>query len=106
MIERTRAGGMVVGVDGDPPLQMQLVSNLADVVAGDVVVASGADGVYPKGFAIGKVEKSERGTGLYRQHHRCVRPWTSRARGSADRPGARTRRRSRPEPAAPAEREK
>lgn len=67
MIERTRTGGMVVGVDGDPALQMQLVSNLADVVAGDVVVASGADGVYPKGFPIGKVEKSERGTGLYRQ---------------------------------------
>ena len=28
---------------------------------GDVVVASGVDGIYPKGFAIGTVEKSERG---------------------------------------------
>ena len=34
---------------------------------GDVVVASGSDGVYPKGFPIGKVEKSDRGSGLYRQ---------------------------------------
>ena len=29
--ERTRAGGVVVGVEGDPPLGMELVSNLADV---------------------------------------------------------------------------
>jgi rod shape-determining protein MreC len=67
LVERSRAGGIVVGVDLDPPLQLQLVSNLADVVVGDVVVTSGSDGVYPKGFPIGKVEKSERGPGLYRQ---------------------------------------
>jgi rod shape-determining protein MreC len=66
LIERSRAGGMVAGVDDNPPLQLQLVSNLADVIVGDTVVASGADGVYPRGFAIGKVEKSERGHGLYR----------------------------------------
>jgi len=66
VIERSRAGGMVAGVDEDPPLQLQLVSNLADVVVGDAVVSSGTDGVYPRGFAIGTVEKSERGHGLYR----------------------------------------
>jgi rod shape-determining protein MreC len=66
LIERSRSGGMAVGVDDDPPLQMQLVSNLADVAVGDTVVTSGADGVYPRGFTIGKVEKSERGHGLYR----------------------------------------
>jgi rod shape-determining protein MreC len=66
LIERSRAGGMVAGVDDDPPLQLQLVSNLADVIVGDTVVTSGTDGVYPAGFAIGKVEKSERGHGLYR----------------------------------------
>ena len=65
LIERTRAGGMVVGVEANPPLQMDLVSSLADVQAGDVVVASGVDGIYPKGYAIGKVEKAERGAGLY-----------------------------------------
>ena len=26
LVERTRAGGMAVGVDSDPPLQLQLVS--------------------------------------------------------------------------------
>ena len=64
--ERTRAGGLVVGVDRDLPLSMDLVSNLADVKAGDLVVASGVDGIYPKGFTIGRVESSERGPGLYR----------------------------------------
>jgi rod shape-determining protein MreC len=64
--ERTRAGGMVVGSDRDPPLGMELVSNLADVTVGDTIVASGVDGIYPKGFAIGTVQSSERGPGLYR----------------------------------------
>ncbi len=64
--ERTHAGGMVVGADKDPPLIMDLVSNLADVKPGDTVVASGVDGIYPKGFIIGRVETSERGPGLYR----------------------------------------
>jgi rod shape-determining protein MreC len=66
LIERTREGGMVVGVDKDPPLSMDLVSNLADVKSGDTVIASGVDGIYPKGFTIGRVESSERGSGLYR----------------------------------------
>ena len=64
--ERARAGGMVVGVEKDPPLAMELVSNLADVKEGDIVVASGVDGIYPKGFRVGVVEKSERGAQLYR----------------------------------------
>jgi rod shape-determining protein MreC len=66
LTERTRAGGMVVGTDAEPALRMDLVSNLADVKEGDTVVASGVDGIYPKGFVIGKVERSERGSGLYR----------------------------------------
>ena len=70
--ERTRAGGIVVGREEDPPLRMDLVSNLADVQVGDLVVTSGVDGIYPKGFAIGKVESSERGPGLYRNI--AVRP--------------------------------
>ena len=64
--ERTRVGGMVVGARGDPPLRMDLVSNLDDVQPGDAVVTSGADGIYPKGFIIGRVESSERGSQLYR----------------------------------------
>jgi rod shape-determining protein MreC len=65
--ERTRAGGMVVGQDepGKPALRMELVSNLADLKVGDVVVTSGVDGIYPKGFAIGHVESVKPGNGLY-----------------------------------------
>jgi rod shape-determining protein MreC len=65
--ERSRAGGMVVGrsdADG-APLRMELVSNLADLKVDDLIVTSGVDGIYPKGFAIGRVETVERGTGLY-----------------------------------------
>jgi rod shape-determining protein MreC len=65
--ERSRAGGMVVGrsdADG-APLRMELVSNLADLRVGDLIVTSGVDGIYPKGFAIGRVESVDRGTGLY-----------------------------------------
>ena len=66
LTERTRAGGMVVGAEANPPLRMELVSNLADVKPGDRVVASGVDGIFPKGYLIGSVERAERGTGLYR----------------------------------------
>jgi rod shape-determining protein MreC len=66
LTERTRAGGMVVGAEANPPLKMDLVSNLADVKVGDSVVASGIDGIYPKGYLIGRVERSDQGGGLYR----------------------------------------
>jgi rod shape-determining protein MreC len=65
LTERTRAGGMVVGAERQPPLAMELVSNLQDVKAGDLIVTSGIDGIYPKGFAIGWVENVERTKGLY-----------------------------------------
>jgi rod shape-determining protein MreC len=65
MTERARAGGMILGSDDDPPLKMDLVPNLADVKEGDQVVSSGVDGIYPKGFMIGKIEKVERKGGLY-----------------------------------------
>ena len=65
--ERTRAGGVVVGQD-EPwksPLRMDLVSNLADLKVDDTIVTSGAEGIYPKGFAIGRVASVEKGKGLY-----------------------------------------
>lgn len=65
IVERSRAGGMIAGVEVDPPLKMEFVSNLADVKPGDLVVTSGVDGIYPKGYAIGQVETVERSTGLY-----------------------------------------
>jgi rod shape-determining protein MreC len=66
LIERSRAGGVATGDDGIG-LRMDYVSNLADVQAGDLVVTSGLDGIYPRGFIIGEVTASERGPGLYRR---------------------------------------
>ncbi len=66
MIERSRAGGVVIGTAGDPPLLMEYVSNLSDVQIGDIVVTAGNDGIYPKGFPIGRVATAERGVGLYK----------------------------------------
>jgi rod shape-determining protein MreC len=66
IVERSKAGGVVVGQEGDPPLRMDFVSNLADVKVGDRVVSSGLDGIYPRGFAIGVVEKVSNGAKLYK----------------------------------------
>ena len=57
---------MVVG-GGDERLLMDYVSEVSDVVAGDVVVTSGIDGIYPKGFVIGRVETVEKSGGAYRR---------------------------------------
>jgi rod shape-determining protein MreC len=65
MLERTRAGGVVIGGAGDPPLLLEYVSNLAEVLEGDRVVTSGIDGIYPKGFPIGQVESAELGPTLH-----------------------------------------
>jgi rod shape-determining protein MreC len=46
---------------------MEYVSEVADVAQGDVVVTSGIDGIYPKGFIIGRIETVERSGGAYRR---------------------------------------
>ena len=48
-------------------LRMEYVSEVADVVVGDVVVTSGIDGIYPKGFVIGRVESVEKSGGAYKR---------------------------------------
>ena len=64
LIERTRAQGVVVGT-GTDELRMDYVSGSADVKAGDAVVTSGIDGIYPKGFVIGQIQSVRRGAGQY-----------------------------------------
>ena len=66
IIERTRAQGVVVG-GGDDRLRLEYVSEVFDVVAGDIVVTSGIDGIYPKGFIIGSIESVERVGGSYKR---------------------------------------
>jgi rod shape-determining protein MreC len=65
LVERSRAQGVVLG-SGEDLLRMEYVSGTADVKQGDTVVASGIDGIYPKGFVIGKVEKVDGGAGIYK----------------------------------------
>jgi rod shape-determining protein MreC len=71
IVERSRAQGIVVGVGADE-LRMDYVPGTADVKTGDLVVTSGIDGIYPKGFVIGTVDAVERGPGTY--HEIRVRP--------------------------------
>ena len=61
MLERSRAQGVVEGTGGD--LRLNYVSGTADVRSGDVVITSGIDGVYPKGFVVGQIESVERSAG-------------------------------------------
>jgi rod shape-determining protein MreC len=63
MIERTRLQGLVIGQGST--LQMEYVPSTSDVKPGDVVVTSGIDKIYPKGFVIGTIETVERSSGTY-----------------------------------------
>jgi rod shape-determining protein MreC len=63
LVERSRAQGVIEGTGAD--LRLNYVSATADVIVGDVVVTSGIDGLYPKGFVIGQIESVERRGGAY-----------------------------------------
>ncbi len=66
LVERTRAQGVAMG-RGEETLQLDYVLGTSDVKVGDVVVTSGIDGIYPKGFVIGRIDYVERTGGAYRQ---------------------------------------
>jgi rod shape-determining protein MreC len=62
--QRTRTPGVVTG-RGERWLEMSWLPGLSDVKEGDRVVTSGLDGIYPKGFGIGRVirvDQSAEGT--------------------------------------------
>jgi|CXWL01.1.fsa_nt_gi rod shape-determining protein MreC len=63
--ERSRAQGIIVGM-GTDELTLTYVSGTADVAAGDTLVTSGIDGLYPKGFVVGQIESVQRGAGEYK----------------------------------------
>jgi rod shape-determining protein MreC len=66
LIERSRAQGVVIGA-GEDRLTLEYVSEVADVTAGDIVVTSGIDGIYPKGYVIGRVESVDKSGGAYKK---------------------------------------
>lgn len=66
LIERTRAQGVAMGT-GEESLQLEYVLGTSDVKVGDAVVTSGIDGIYPKGFVIGRIDYVERAGGAFRE---------------------------------------
>src|SRR3990172_1870111 len=65
-----RGGRGVVAGSGEQAsptgLTLNYVSNLEDVVEGDLIVTSGMDGIYPKGIAIGRVGTVRNGPRLFK----------------------------------------
>jgi rod shape-determining protein MreC len=66
MLERSNVGGVAIGGQGDPPLNVEYVPNTADVQVGDRVLTSGQDGIYHAGFVVGRIEQIEKGGETYR----------------------------------------
>jgi rod shape-determining protein MreC len=68
ILERSRAPGVVSGDASGKSgsLTMKYVSTLADVAAGDRVVTSGLDRIYPKGLVLGRVESVSPPVGLFK----------------------------------------
>lgn len=66
LVERSRAQGVLVGT-GSGELRFEYVSETADLKEGDVVVTSGIDGIYPKGFLIGSVVHIEKAGTSYKE---------------------------------------
>lgn len=62
LVERSRAQAVAVGLGSDR-LRLDFVAGSADIIAGDRVLTSGMDGIYPKGLVVGHVESVARGGG-------------------------------------------
>ena len=66
IIERSRAQGVAMGA-GDGRLRLDYMSEAFDVAVGDEVVTSGIDNIYPKGFAVGKIDSIEKSGTAYKR---------------------------------------
>lgn len=69
ILARTRIRGMVTGSgeqSSPTGLVMNYVSNLEDVVEGDLIVTSGMDGIYYKGISVGRVASVRNGPRLFK----------------------------------------
>ena len=67
MIQRTRVRGILQGKGGNR-CSLEFVPKSGDVQVGDLVLASGLAGVYPKGLVFGKVsETNKKNPGLFQE---------------------------------------
>jgi rod shape-determining protein MreC len=65
LVQRSRARGIIKGASADQ-CRFEFVLRKHDVQIGDTVIASGLDGVYPKGLRIGRVsDLSERKSDIF-----------------------------------------
>jgi rod shape-determining protein MreC len=72
VVEGSRDGGVVQGQvgladQGTTQLLMKYVAAQAAVKAGDVVVTSGLDGIYPRGLVVGRVSSVAAPSGLFKE---------------------------------------
>jgi rod shape-determining protein MreC len=61
MVQRTRVRGVLQGKGGNR-CSLDYVPKSADVQVGDLVLASGLGGIYPKGMVFGKVDEANKKT--------------------------------------------
>lgn len=59
VLEKSGQGGFLAGGFGDGLYRLELVSGLIPVSVGEKVVTSGQDGLYPRGYDLGSVERIE-----------------------------------------------
>ncbi len=65
LVQRSRARGIIKGASADE-CRFEYVLRKHDVQIGDTVIASGLDGVYPKGLRIGRISAlSQRSSGIF-----------------------------------------
>ena len=62
------------GGAGNPPLELEYIDLLKEVKVGERVLTSGLDGIFPRGFVIGTVERAVKGSGVYSEI--AIRPAT------------------------------
>lgn len=65
MLERTKIAGILAG-SGRQSCILRYLPVVSDVKAGDVVVTSGQDGIFPPGLPVGKVTKMMNESDLYK----------------------------------------
>jgi rod shape-determining protein MreC len=64
MLENTRTPGVLRGT-GELLMDLSYINNTEQIQAGDSVLTSGLDGIFPKGFLIGKVADFSQGDGIF-----------------------------------------
>src|SRR5262245_14092200 len=73
VVQRTRARGIVEGTVSEG-CGLKFVKRTEDLQAGDVIVTSGADGIFPRGMPVGQITVVDKqGQGLFQ--YAAVRPF-------------------------------